>query len=227
MAHWYLIHGAASSRLTWTRQMRALPSVNRAALPPLTDAEPQRLVEAWADWCLDDLPEPSIVMGHSLGGAIAQTMALKAPHKVLGLVLVGTGPRLPVNPQLLDMLENSPQKALEQITRWSHGRHADPLLLANSLKQAEAVDPKRALREFLACRDFDLRSRLQEIESPKALIGGQDDRMTPLTLMEEFRKSWPNVPLYVVPDAGHMMMLEQPDVFNSILTQITEDFSVQ
>ncbi|MCY0877853.1 MAG: alpha/beta hydrolase [Firmicutes bacterium] len=224
MAHWYLIHGAASSRLTWTRQLAVLPEVSRASLPAFETVAPTALIDAWADYCLSDLTQPSVVMGHSLGGAIALTMALKAPTMILGLVLVGTAPRLPVNPDLLEALRTKPQEALAKIVRWSLGPHADPLLLSRSLAQIASVDGRRAYREFLSCTYFDVVQDLPRITCPRAIIAGERDRMTPLDLVKEFLKAWPDVPFYTVPEAGHMMMLENPDAFNDILRNIAKRF---
>lgn len=224
MAHWLLIHGAASSRLTWTRQLPVLPYRTRVDLPDWPTVEPDRLLDRWADWCLTQLPEPSVIMGHSMGGAIAQLMALKNPQQVLGLVLVGTGPRLPVSPQLIDQLRTTPHEALANITRWSLKRQPDPVLLEKSLQQAQKVDPERALREFLVCQTFDVRDRLKTLHVPIVVIAGAEDRMTPAALTEEFRTIWPDIPYYVVPEAGHMMMLEAPEAFNQILTRIKDQY---
>lgn len=218
--YWYLIHGAVSTRLTWTRQLSVLPNVSRASLPALANVSPENLIEAWADWCLDDMQKPGIVMGHSMGGAIAQTMALKSPDMVLGLVLVGTGAQLPVNPLLIANLENRPEVALKQIMQWSLTQEAPLDLVSKSLKQALAYDPARAVREFMACQTFDVRPHLTQIKAPKALIAADHDRMTPIDRFKDFQEAWPTAPLYTVKSAGHLMMLEQPTQFNAILTTI-------
>lgn len=224
MSRWYLIHGAVSTHLTWSQQLRILPQVDRANLPPLPDVPTGELIFTWAKWCLDELTEPTVVMGHSLGGAIAQVMALKRPELLRGLVLVGTGPRLPVNPALLDALRNSPRQALENIVRWSLSPQADSVLLANSLLQAQNYDVERAYREFVACAEFDMAAELSGIQCPVALIAADQDRMTPIPLMQEFLQIWPRAPFYIVQGAGHMMMLESPHRFNEILRQIMVDF---
>lgn len=218
--HWYLIHGAASNRLIWSQQLPVLKGAQRAELPALDPIEPEHLIRAWAAWCAEDMDEPSIIMGHSLGGAIAQQVALDAPDLVRGLVLVGTGPRLPVNRTLLDALATDPSAALAQLTRWSLRRNADPRLLARSLDLARSVDGHRAWREFAACNSFDVRESLSRVQCPVALIAADQDRMTPEPLLREFQRIWPNAPLYQVAEAGHMMMLEQPQAFNRILEDI-------
>lgn len=225
MAHWFLIHGAASNRLIWSRQLSALASVERASLPLLADYEPQQLIPAWADWCLNHMTQPAVVMGHSLGGAIAQVMALKSPHLVQGLVLVGTGPFLPVNPALIQSLKDSPQEALMRITRWSLSKNVDPVLLQKSLQQVENVDSNEAWRQFVACTAFDVREHLSHITCPKAIIAGSEDRMTPESLTKSFLDAWPEVPYYQIPGAGHSMMLEKPEAFNNVLFEIMDRFN--
>jgi pimeloyl-ACP methyl ester carboxylesterase len=163
-------------------------------------------------------------MGHSLGGAIAQVMTLRHPELIRGLVLVGTGPRLPVNPALLEALKDTPREALERIVRWSLSSEADPVLLSNSLWQVQTYDADQAYREFLACAEFDVSATLSRIGCPVALVAADEDRMTPIALMEEFYQAWPHAPLYRVKGAGHMMMLEKPEEFNDILLQIMTDF---
>ena len=49
----------------------------------------------------------SVVAGHSMGGAIALDMALQAPKRLAGLILLGTSDRLPVSKRLMDELETS------------------------------------------------------------------------------------------------------------------------
>jgi len=225
MAHWYLIHGAASSRLTWTRQLKTLASVSRADLPAFPTVSPENLVDTLADWCLSQLHQPSVIVGHSMGGAIAQRMALKSPSLIEGLVLAGTGPYLPVNPTLIQSLKDAPEETLKLITRWSLSKNPDPDLLARSLDKVRDIDPDRAYREFLACTYFDVRKELAQLQMPTAIIGGAEDRMTPAALTSEFLNTWPDAPYYTIPKAGHMMMLEQANAFNDVLTELSIRFN--
>lgn len=190
-------------------------------LPTLNHTTPPHLINQLADWCASALPEPSVVVGHSMGGAIAQTLALNHPDRVLALVLVGTGPHLPVNSELLNLLASQPKAALEKITRWSLSRSADPSLVAVSLEMATSIPATRALQEFTACQFFDVRHRLHEITCPRFVIRGAEDKMTPEVLSQQFLDAWPGTPLYVISDAGHLMMLEQPELFNEVLETIS------
>ncbi|MCL5971454.1 MAG: alpha/beta hydrolase [Firmicutes bacterium] len=220
MSKWMFIHGAASNHHTWARQRRLGWDVWMEDLPTLDHSSPRYLIDHLADWCSNQLTEPAIIVGHSMGGAIAQIMALKHPKKVLALVLVGTGPHLPVNSQLLDLLANNPTEALEKIARWSISKNSDPKLLEVSIDMAKTVPKDRALQEFTACQFFDARPQLHQILCPVFLIRAIDDKMTPTALSDEFLSVWPNMPVFDIADAGHLMMLEQPEKFNKILDSV-------
>ncbi len=220
MSQWMFIHGAASNHHTWARQRRLGWDVWMGDLPTLNHSSPRYLIDRLADWCLSQLTEPTVIVGHSMGGAVAQIMALKNPTNVLALVLVGTGPHLPVNSQLLDLLANDPTAALEKIARWSISKKSDPKLLEISIDMAKAVSKDRALQEFTACQFFDARPQLHQIFCPVYLVRATDDKMTPTALSDEFLTVWPNMPVFDIVDAGHLMMLEQPEKFNEILDSI-------
>lgn len=220
MPQWMFIHGAAANHHTWARQRRLPWETWMPDLPTLNYVPPRHLIDKLADWCLAQLSAPTILVGHSMGGAIAQTMALNEPDAVAGLVLVGTGPQLPVNNQLLDLLSNDPAAALEKIARWSVSRDADPKLLQVSIEMAQSVPKERALQEFTACQFFDARHQLHRVTCPVSLIRGTEDKMTPLALSNEFLTIWPNLPVFEIAGGGHLMMLEQPEKFNEILGAI-------
>lgn len=211
MTSWLFIHGAGSSRLTWTYQLGAVSPMKRIDLPNLGGA-PETLIERLAAWSLEHLSDRTVVVGHSMGGAIAQTIARQAPSRVAGLVLVGTGPILPVNPVIISGIAD----ILPKIARWSLGEKPNPTIYQNSLQRLQEIDPQRLRREFVACNLFDSRQWLSEINAPVAIIMGAQDRMTPPSLSQQFLDYWPDALTYSMV-AGHLMMLEQPRAFNDIL----------
>ncbi|HEX7562659.1 MAG TPA: alpha/beta fold hydrolase, partial [Bradyrhizobium sp.] len=107
------VHGAAGSHLVWGRQVRVLgeithavaidlPGHGRSTLPGRNSIEDYGQVVLGL---LDALGfERAVIVGHSMGGAIAQTLALSRPDRVAGLGLVGTGARLRVLPAIIDGL---------------------------------------------------------------------------------------------------------------------------
>src|SRR5258706_1459861 len=72
-----------------------------------------------------------IIAGHSLGGAIALMMGLEYGSELGGLILIGTGARLRVHPDLLKVANETPQQTNLQLKRLSITATADPALLAS------------------------------------------------------------------------------------------------
>jgi pimeloyl-ACP methyl ester carboxylesterase len=161
-----------------------------------------------------DLPQ-AIVVGHSMGGAIAQQMAYDFRERVAGLVLIGTGSRLPVNQSLLQLTasaESFPQAA-ELIIRWQFSRQVDPALVALAQESLEMLDHSVMHADFSACSRFDVSERNPKValrELPVVVICGQDDKMTPPAMNQALADFIPQAMLVTVPSAGHMVMLEKP-----------------
>ena len=64
--------------------------------------------------------------------------------------------------------------------------------------------------DFLACDEFDVRDRLAELRQPTLVLCGADDQMTPVRHAQFLASSINNAVLNIIPNAGHMVMLEQP-----------------
>ena len=121
-----LIHGAGGSHLSFPKELRRHKLINAV----LVDLNGHGASEgaghcSIADYALDLVAlmdaleiEKAILMGHSMGGAIAQWQALQQPERVLALVLVGTGPRLPVNPALIHGIIAETESTIDNLVRW-------------------------------------------------------------------------------------------------------------
>jgi len=211
-----LIHGAGGSRLSWPPELRRqmscpvtaldLPGHGRSNQPALT------AIKDLGTWLVDQLSSPSILIGHSLGGAICLQAALDDPSRVLGLVLLSTGSRLPVNPELLNKLgrPDQYQEAVENMIDWSFGKKADPDLRSRTRKLLLSLPPGLLQADFQACAEFDVRKRLQEVRGPTLVLVGSEDRMTPPSLGEELKNGIRSSQFIIIPEAGHMLPLEEP-----------------
>ena len=65
--------------------------------------------------------------------------------------------------------------------------------------------------DYLACNNFDLTGKLKKIRVPTLVIAGENDKMTPLDLNRQLETGIRKAHMAVVPRAGHMVMLEQPE----------------
>jgi pimeloyl-ACP methyl ester carboxylesterase len=161
-----------------------------------------------------DLP-PAVVVGHSMGGAIAQQIAFEDRARLAGLVLIGTGNRLPVNESLLQLTASAETfpKAAELIIRWQFSRQVDPALAALAKESLEMIDHSVMHADLTACSRFDVTERNPIVALralPVIVICGQDDKMTPPAMNQALVDFIPQAELVTIPSAGHMVMLEKP-----------------
>lgn len=228
------IHGAAASHLVWPPELRRIQG-GRVITPDLpghgkSGGDSRDSIEAYAEiigMMIQTLGiAPAIVIGHSMGGAIAQTLALENPSLVAGLVLIGTGPHLAVNPYLLETVQVDIEKVASLISKWAWGSTASENMRHLDREQILANPPKVVYEDYLACSRFDVRERLSEIQIPTLIIGGTADKMTPWPLSEALQAGISRSQLQQVEDGGHMMMLEQPAIVLAYLqTWLEEHFA--
>jgi len=229
------VHGAGGSRLHWPPTLRRLAGCHTLAVD-LPGHGPAPIGEAGglddyarglAAWTAAVLVRRPVLVGHSMGSAVALTAALDEPGALAGLVLVGAGARLKVNPKLLEGVARAETfaAAVDQIVHWSFSAEAEARLV--ELARARLLETGSAMlaADLRACDAFDVTSRLSEIRLPTLVVVGGDDRMTPPRLSEELQDGIPGARLEVVDAAGHMVMLEQPETIARLLQSFVKDLS--
>ena len=215
-----LIHGAGGSRLDWPPELRRLDGelVYGLDLPGHGRSQGEgeqavdRYVKRVCNWMEAANLERAVLVGHSMGGAIALKMALDVPARVEGLVLVGTGGRLRVNQMILELTSNREtfSKAVDQVIAWAYSPSAWPRLVELARARMVETRPKVLHGDLLACNRFDVLDRLGEIKAPTQVICGVDDMLTPLKYSRFLAETIPASSLVAIDGAGHMVMLEQP-----------------
>ncbi len=156
---------------------------------------------------------PPVLGGHSMGGAVALTCGLSGGASLAGLVLISTGARLRVHPDLLSALETSDvmpaafRKALI-------GPDASEAILSSL-----ALPRPRILRgDFRACDRFDLMQRLGEVSQRTLVLVGSHDLYTPEKFARRLAEELLGE-LVVVEGAGHTLPLEAPAAVNDALSR--------
>lgn len=213
-----LIHGAGGNHLVWPAALRRLPGAAVYALDlpghgRSSGAGRERVEEYACDVVslMDGLGlAQAVLVGHSMGGAVAQMVALEYPERVAGLALVGTGARLRVAPAILEGIEENFVQVVSLLDAWGWGAGADPRLVAAGRRMMLRAEPRVLLGDFRACDHFDVRERVGEIRAPTAVITGAEDVMTPPKYGQWLAERIPGAHFVLVPGAGHMVMLERP-----------------
>ena len=228
-----MIHGSGGSKDSWPDQIHVLDDrINVAALelpghglsqgplkPSVKEASEWvcRVLEAW------DLPRPPVLAGHSLGGAVTIETGLTRPDLIGGLVLVGTGAHLPVNPALIEKLENDFPSAAALIMKWAFAKSTDPALVQATLEDVLKVPPAVLINDFKACDAFDRRADLEAVSRPTLIVCGQNDKLTPPSLSEFILEKISGACLEIIEEAGHQVMIEQPEKFNRAVLNFIEE----
>jgi len=161
--------------------------------------------------------ERPILIGHSLGAAIALDFAAQHPQDISGVVVTGGGLTMPVNPDILDGFRKQPEFVLDMICKFSLAKENRPKFfdaLRASLGQAN-VDVVAG--DMLACSKFDLTGEHQKIIAPVLVICGTEDKMTPPASSEQIAAGIAGAKLVLIEGAGHMVMIEKPSAFNNTL----------
>jgi pimeloyl-ACP methyl ester carboxylesterase len=176
-------------------------------------------------------PPPWVLVGHSMGGAIAIEAALRYPDLWAGLVLVGTGARLRVHPDLLDRLaRGAKREAIDWLMAWLFGPQTPESVRAQSRARLEQVPLDTLRRDYLACDAFDRMNDLGAIRTPTLVVGALQDLMTPPKYSYYLAEHIPGARLVMVPDAGHMLPVEAPDelaqAIREFLKKVTESDEV-
>lgn len=227
-----LIHGAGGSHLHWPPELRRMPGqpVYTLDLPGhgKSDGLGQQSIQAYAEVVLGWMQalgiEKAVLTGHSMGGAICQYLGRHYPERVGGLGLIGTGARLRVLPSILDNSASAVTfpRAVDEIVRCSYSSTADPRLLELGREAMLEIRPTVLHSDFVACDNFDLMEEVEQIEPPALVLTGADDLLTPPRYAQYLANKLPVARLVIVPQAGHMVMLEQPrQVASSLLDFLT------
>jgi pimeloyl-ACP methyl ester carboxylesterase len=180
-------------------------------------------ITAYAQWLEEALgalvAEPVVLVGHSMGGAIAQSVALAAPERLAGLILMATGAKLRVLARLLVLLRERPwegQRLIHELS-FAAGTPSERVEVVDRVLREGA--PLVTLGDYFACDRFDVRARLGEIRTPTLVVSGSEDRLTPPTYGRALTTAIPAAQFLEVPHAGHFPHLEQPGVVNAAIRQ--------
>ncbi len=222
------VHGAGDSHLVWNGQLAALSDTARAYAVDLPghgrSAGPGRAsVYDYAVAVREFIDTlglgRAVVVGSSMGGAIAQTIALEFPDRVLALGLVGTGARLRVAPAFLEGLQNDFVKTASALVDNSFAPDASEVLKRQSEQQLLNCGQQVVYGDYAACDQFSIIDRISEIKAPTYVLCGSLDRMTPVKYSQFLASHIPDARLEIIEGAGHMVMVEKADEVSRALRQ--------
>ena len=183
--------------------------------------------------------DKAVVMGHSMGGFVAQAMALEYPERVSKLILASTnfgGPRhVPVTAEAMAVLSDvtsDPMTRLrngivvstapgfaerqpELIQTWLDWRVANPLDLAGYQSQM-------AIGLGLMAEEAAFESKLPNVTAPALILFGEHDKVVPPANADLLAKQLKGSQTRILPDAGHFFPLEVPEEASQVVIQFAK-----
>jgi pimeloyl-ACP methyl ester carboxylesterase len=227
------IHGSGGAHTVWRGQFRLADATSVTAIDLSghgesddVGAEPGfETLAAYADdvVAVAEAVDARVLVGNSLGGAVALTVALERDLDLDGLVLTGTGARLAVLDDLLEWLDHDFDRAVDFLHAPDRLFHdPDEALVAASTETMTDVGRVVTRRDFRTCHDFDVRDRLDEVTTPAVAVVGEHDMLTPPWYHEFLADELPSCAYAEVADAAHLAMLERPEAFNDVVRRFLD-----
>lgn len=218
------LHGAGSSHLCWPPRIRRLNQYKTICLDlpghGRSTGTAQQTISAYTGPVIDFIHSLGlyqiILVGHSMGGAIAQQIALAFPKMVSGIGLVATGAYLGGKTEILEYLSNPNTlvKAMELLQQKTFGPDTSPALMEEVFGALKKTRPGVLYSDWLACANFDIHAEYTKLDIPAWIICGSADLLTPLSYSQFLASQFTKAVLQIIPNAGHMVMLESEAEFH-------------
>jgi pimeloyl-ACP methyl ester carboxylesterase len=224
-----LLPGLICDQPAWQQQMDALSEIAGCTCPDygLLDSLP-----AMAEAVLAQAPERFSIAGHSMGGRVALEIYRLAPRRVERIALLNTG-YLPLAEGSTGEEETRKRGELVALARSQGmpamlGKWLPPMIDSRRINDAALVNSiiemmSRKTPDIFAAQEQALLSRpdasdvLSQIRCPALLLTGREDGWSPPAQHAAMAERIPRSRLVIVPDCGHMSMLERPGEVSSAL----------
>lgn len=231
------IHGLGADSEMWWFQLQELAE---AGMRPIAMDLPgfgktpvgeggwslQKIRSGLANWLKELSPEKKILVGLSMGGVIAQQIALDFPDQVDRLVLASTFATL--RPKTLKnwiyllkrggtvLLSGSAAQA-EQVADHLFPDASQKTYHQMVIDKIRQADPRAYQKAMRSLALYDSREEVKYLSLPVLVITGENDGTVPLAAQTELTNLMPNAHQIVIPEAGHAVNVDQPGLFNQHL----------
>jgi pimeloyl-ACP methyl ester carboxylesterase len=226
------IHGSGWNTHMWYGQRDYLASSMEVILIDLpghgeSPGNSCKTIEEYRDAVYETMKKHGIerpyIAGHSLGGAVAQSLSLTYPDSVKGIILVGTGARLRVLPHILEGIINDTENTIKNITEVAFSPKTSQTLKNEAFDEMMKCRAEVTSHDFHACDGFNIMESVSSITTPALIICGTDDALTPPKYSLYLNKTIKDSRLVFVEDAGHMVMMEKPAEVNSTIEEFVKN----
>lgn len=170
---------------------------------------------------------PAVLVGHSMGGFIAQEAYARFPHLVKALALCFTSAAFGGGGEFARQFiaarigpldaGNTMAEVAARLMPTMRGGRSDPAGLALAERIMSAIPPETYRKAVQLLTTFDRRENLARIAVPTLLVAGSDDKTAPPSIMQKMAELIPDAQYMVLEGCGHLGPMDQPDAFNAAL----------
>ena len=237
------LHGVGGGHAAWGRQVpffAALgyhahawdqPGYGGTALVDPYDLEHvcgalRRLIESLGG-------EPAVLVGHSMGGFVAQEAYARFPQLIKALVLGFTSPSFGGGSrEFVDQFiaarigpldeGRSMAEVAARLMPTMRGAKSQPEGVAHAERVMAAIPPATYRKAVQLLTTFDRRAQLSAIAVPALLVAGSEDRVAPANVMQRMAQKIPGAEFVLLEGCGHLGPMDQPEPFNEALRGFLE-----
>lgn len=222
------IHGNLSNTIWWEKTMDILPpeytsyAIDLPGSGMTPETGKRHTIQYLADFVkgfVDALNiKELIVVGHSMGGGVAQLFTLTNPDMVKGLVLLDS-----MSADGFHVLYNTGQERLKSLisdfdllnkaVRVIAPNCTDEELLKRTIELSSKSSEQVFLEQPITMHESNWMERVHNIACPTLFLHGKDDHFVPQDGTERTAAAIPNCTLKYINDCSHYPMSEQPEVF--------------
>ncbi len=226
-----LIHGAGGSSVFWQAQVDALAErVNTVAIDlpghGQSHGNGHDRIEDYAQAVINFIraiktPQP-IPCGISMGGAVAQQLLLDYPDLFKAAIIISSGSKLKVAPDIFDAIEKDIKSYVELMANFAASKSTDPARIKRFKDDTARCNPEVLIKDFKACNRFDVMQRVGSIRSPVLVVTAEDDQVTPPKYGDFMETSLANASRVHITEAGHIVPMEKPEAVNNAIVKFLD-----
>lgn len=217
-----ILPGWGGNEILWQHQVKHLSDIIDVRVLVITDCD---AVDKMAEEVLENSPDNLILVGHSLGGWVAQFLAIHFPERINRLILVSTWTGRS-NPELkhffveaLKRLKNNQRdELLDEIrTNLIYQHHPEKAALLQLIKMSQSQFPTEGLinQTLAEMNSGDTITNLHKIKCPTLLIYGRQDPFFTLAEHEAMKAEIPHARLAIIEGCAHLPSIESPQTLTA------------
>lgn len=219
-----ILPGWGGDETLWEHQCEHLADV---VIPKVIVITKQNSIEKMAEEVISQASENFVLVGHSLGGLVAQMIAIHHPLRVKKLILLATWTGFS-NPELIEFFKEMVKKIRnnERESLWNNIKsnllyskhyHRDKLLQKIHLCLSQFPTEGLINQTQAEIHAIDTSPSLHRIQCPTLIVHGRQDGFFSSKVHEQIRDQIPYSKLTIIEECGHMLSIERPEAITALL----------